>query len=685
MLSFLKRYAFSFLLVAISMATYRAWLSPSIFSYSDYWFLHDESLADFASMGTWNAMINLGGDNLGLLYRAPLHLLFGLFDQYVVANFVLVFFPIIFLFPLAAFWFSKQLLKHDFAAFVAAVVLCFNSYILSINTQGHLLLTIGIAFGLWSLGWLLHPVRSYSHILFSALALAACAVYDFRFFYIFFVFLHLPILAIRVIRQKQWRHGLLFLVTIGFLLAFFLLPLAVFHSSDQLQSILGRELFGSSFFTLEHALTLHHPFWNGGAIQWFFTEGPEFLFFLIPALALLGYFVARKDPRATFFLLLAVVGIFLSKQESAPFPHAYSWLFTHIPGFQAFREATKFYILTAIGYSALFGFLAMHGTRRFLRFGAVGLMLLTMLVNTLPYLTGSIGTMMAPRTIQEDYMVWKEFLLRQDEFFRTLWIPRASRWLYLSNQKPALSAIDLAYSDWSSYATKSQQGASVSPEFFLMELLTHPRANEILDLASVKYVVLPIQDKVNDDDFFPYYGGRDNPNIRRWYEDQFDAVEWLKKIEIGTQELIVYENRDYRPYAVLETNPPVAIKSRAISSTEHRIELKRIKEKTRVTISERYDPFWRFSLSETLWLPAEAQQKTDAYTMTFEIDPQWIKQHVNPQVYRLHADGSISLEARLRYCPEAYYRFGFLLSTLTLIATIGYLAWTYAFSFFRKK
>ncbi|MDD4409346.1 MAG: hypothetical protein PHW52_01695 [Candidatus Pacebacteria bacterium] len=69
-----------------------------------------------------------------------------------------------------------------------------------------------------------------------------------------------------------------------------------------------------------------------------------------------------------------------------------------------------------------------------------------------------------------------------------------------------------------------------------------------LSISSVKYVVVPINDINNDDNFFIYYGGDRNENIRDWYISELDKVSWLKKIDIGTKELVVYENEEYKPY-----------------------------------------------------------------------------------------------------------------------------------------
>ncbi len=48
--------------------------------------------------------------------------------------------------------------------------------------------------------------------------------------------------------------------------------------------------------------------------------------------------------------------------------------------------------------------------------------------------------------------------------------------------------------------------------------------------------------------FYIDYGGGQNPNIRDYYISHLDSLPYLNKINIGTSELLVYENKNYKPY-----------------------------------------------------------------------------------------------------------------------------------------
>jgi hypothetical protein len=69
-----------------------------------------------------------------------------------------------------------------------------------------------------------------------------------------------------------------------------------------------------------------------------------------------------------------------------------------------------------------------------------------------------------------------------------------------------------------------------------------------LKIGSVKYTIVPLEDIQNEDNFFVNYGGKEDSNIRQWYIDQLDTIPWLKRIDIGTKDLAVYENEGYKPY-----------------------------------------------------------------------------------------------------------------------------------------
>ncbi|NQV00378.1 MAG: DUF3367 domain-containing protein, partial [Parcubacteria group bacterium] len=81
------------------------------------------------------------------------------------------------------------------------------------------------------------------------------------------------------------------------------------------------------------------------------------LSYIAPFLVILVLFFNFKKTKVPFFVLLAIVGIFLSKGVNPPFGVLYKWAYFNIPGFIAFREPfTKFTFITAISYTIIIGF-----------------------------------------------------------------------------------------------------------------------------------------------------------------------------------------------------------------------------------------------------------------------------------------------------------------------------------------
>ncbi|MDZ4225269.1 MAG: hypothetical protein U1C49_00320 [Candidatus Andersenbacteria bacterium] len=135
-------------------------------------------------------------------------------------------------------------------------------------------------------------------------------------------------------------------------------------------------------------------------------------------------------------------------------------------------------------------------------------------------------------------------------------MPTDSRWSIYTSQKPKISTVSILDRNWKDYVWLRWGYQQLSRNEKIAALFNINGANELLDNSVIKYVIVPIQDFANDDDFFIHYGGRENPNIRQWYIDQLDQLPYLKKIDIGTQELVVYENEGYKPY--ITTSPDLA-------------------------------------------------------------------------------------------------------------------------------
>jgi hypothetical protein len=553
--------------------------------------------------------------------------------------------------------------------------------------------------------------QSYPLAVLTGLALFITGSLDLRVAYItFFVLCFYMLYYIFLVDPLADFRGKLRLIFLTFI-PLVLMALLNFYwvigslSGESLLSggTLARGLFGGISLNLKDAITLFYPFWNGSQPIWFVPQNIPFYFWIIPAVALLGLWLNRKNPKVLFFGFISILGIFLTKQTDVPLGGIYSWLFVHFPGFDAFREASKFYFLIALGYSVLIGsFIAFIWQRftakrwqRYTKYLIVFIVALLFLWNTKPLINGEIGTMWVPRHIEQDYITLNNFISKQPDYSVTLAVPSFSEWEVTTSNHPVMSLVQLGGANWEKFVDYADHDIYTWPiQDQIVDPLKKPFFSQLADNSSIKYVVVPMQDGQNDDNFSSY-GGTQDPNLRQWYINQLDQMSWLKKIDIGTTELVVYENENYRPH-IYTTAPPETIyqnipyqdvSSTQINSTEYTVHLTNVTSSVFVNFSDSFDPNWKVHVGPFAWndvfganyfLPDAFHAESDATLNSFLIDPSYIRQNLPAAVYKVNPDGSIDVDLTLYFKPQSYFYVGLIVSGATLLACLGYLGWDFA-------
>lgn len=555
MKGFIARHRYVILLLLLSAIVYFPWLSWRIFTYSDWSFSFAESSTESLFLSTWLSATGMGQPDM-FFWRLPFNFLFGGFgllgQDSNIADKILVFGPLIFLPGITSFYLVRKIVGNSFAAFIGAIVYSFNSYFLAINSQGHVLLTIAFAIVLAAMYFFIEALeeKSIKKAMLTVFFLCVAGAYDLRVLYMAVLLFGLYGLYLAIVDRRLPVHiVLIVLVGIALLNAFWILP-AIAGGSLLSDNILNRDLFGNNYWTLKDAITLHHPFWNGSKPEWFVVSQIPLYSWLIPLFAFSGLLVQRGNKKVIFFGLLAILGILLAKQIDAPFGSLYPWLFGNMPGFSAFREATKFYFFIVLSYAvliaALFAWLLDRHNKQLWRKQCIymfaALVAGLFLFHVKPLITGEVATLHAAREIPRDYKILKDFLLAQPEYFRTYWLPRDSRWAVFTRDHPKMSAIETAEGIWSDAHAKDSATDRRAGED-LVRFVQQDMARKLLDNSAVKYVVVPIRDTASDDDFFKFYGQK-----REFYVKELDKVDYLERIDIGTQELVVYKNNQYSPY-----------------------------------------------------------------------------------------------------------------------------------------
>jgi hypothetical protein len=550
-----------YLLILIAIATHLIWFIPGSVLFHGDWFHWSDTAAGQAwtSLGTWNSFFEFGTPRIliGFTLMQDLWSLIvnmgGSFDTAVRLTLLA---PIAILGFVAPYILLRRFVADNFVSFAGAIFYGSTTYFL-IRQGSHIPISFIYALSPLIIFFFAKAIETFKtrDWLAFALVYALGLCYEVRIMYIltFVLFLY-AILFFPKKRFSQTPKQLLLIASIILgLSSFWLLPTLFGGAQSLIAETANRGLFGSFLFDLPHALTVSVSGWTGGPPNESFIKQPvKAYLWLVPiimvgALAVRSKMTYQRRKLIIFFTIIALVGIFLTKQELDPLPQAYSWLYSNFPGFSLFREASKFYLLTAIGYMGLLG-VGLVGLRRVypVLFHISTVALITIgFINLLPLITGSMGTLFVSRHIPKDYELLNERIVADAGMSRTLWVPLGSQWAHFDAKHSKTGAIFIMQQNWK-FAAK-HDGSPVHQQ--LASLFNQPYTKHLAEVASIKYVVVPLRDTANDDEFFKYYG-----DDRQFYIDLLDKQPWLKRIDIGTKEVVVYENKHYRPPIATATN-----------------------------------------------------------------------------------------------------------------------------------
>lgn len=607
--------------------------------------------------------------------------------------------PIVVLTPLGAFLLTRKLTRSDLAAFIASLAWA-NNVAFFTRQRAHIYIMLAdaiIPFAVLAYIRCLET-RRMRDVVVAGLVLFAVSAADFRLFYaLAFVLAGWFVLDLICARAWRDREGAVRRVIAG------IMPLAIvlllnaywiigFTAAGVLthNRILDRDIFGDYLTDTAEALALWSGGWTDGAPVLFGTEPVMPRFWWLPLAALGGFWVRRRNKEAVFFGLVALLGVFLGKQADAPFTDAYRWLFEHFPGFKAFRESSKFFVLIALGYAMLVGYLvawletSARGVLRKLRVPIFAALIILPLWNAVPLLTGEIGAIFIPAVQPQGYEPFNAFLHDRQDFFRVLWVPSKPAWALTSPTHPSIGTATLHSVRMGTMSSDMPPGDEGPAG--LKDLFSDPRAEELLGRLSVRYVAIPPRMNSQNDWAFKLYGTDRDEAIRI-----LDEVPFLHRIDIGTGDLIVYENAGARPhYYIVDAAGaeflPTAfrpIQSASADLSRRLLTIRDIRGPFSLTFTDSFHPGWQLAphapnpVSVLLgWDPAVpgVVHASDAAGLNvFRVDPDVACAIVECQ---RGADGSLTMQATLFFRPQAYFDLGSAVTILTLVACVGYLGST---------
>ncbi len=442
----------------------------------------------------------------------------------------------------------------------------------------------------------------FFHSFLAGIAVSLQVLFDPRLAYVTLVGVVLYTIILLLSKVKQLTP--LFIgriVLFGFIIpiaivvslhAFWILPTALYRENPlqkfgtEYVSFDAVEFF--SFATFPQTLSFLHPNWPENIFGKVYFMKPEFL--VIPLLAFLGLlFIKRgkgKEKEGNYilsFAFVALVGSFFAKGSNPPFGELYLWMFGNIPGFMMFRDPTKWYVLIATSYTILIPysitiFYDWLGTvtknkKPTYRFAPKLFLIIVcgyFLWLILPALQGTIGGTLRQHQLPQEYLDLENFLRKDNDFSRTLWIPKAQRFGYYSEKHPAAFA-QLFFQ-------------KTGTEDILAEL-KKPDTQRLLQEAAVKYLVVPYDTE-----------GEIFLKDRKYSEEEYkktvaalSQISWLSRVT-SFGKIAIFQVAAPKGRFWLENGGEVAVVN-TNNPTQYNVRIKTFGEE-RLVFSENFDSQW---------------------------------------------------------------------------------------------
>lgn len=525
-----------FLLIILLIIIYRVWFFPGIRVANDFPIVSESLLKSSMSLPfVWS---EAGAEGLGeystfFLWGWPPSFIVGaianLGFNFAFLEKIIILVPILIIGSIGIWKICEDIQLSSVARLVSTFFYLANTYIILVIDGGQL--SIGLAYAWFPISFLALKksiTSGFKNRILAGIAVAILGFFDIRFIYILSL-LSLILFGFQLLFTKR-KHVIsfilnwiksastIFVVVLGlnfyWLYAFFKAPI-----STQTYQFFTQTSF-LSFVNLGHTLLALSPHWF---INTFGKITPlRFEFIFIPIIVLFAPILKSKSRDVGFWLIVAVISIFLSKGTSEPFPSAYLWLFNHLPGFSLFRDSTKFFFLIMISFSILIGISIDEIIKRLKFFKGIKIILPAVIIFYIFYLIRPVllgqmtGTFSIP-PLQKEYENLSHILENDDVFSRVFWIPSFPSLGYSDLNHPRIEAAREAQKRAFAVGTKG----TYETFNFLREA---PYMGEIFDVAGIGYIVYPYLDQRRDDI------GYDSVKYYYTFLDQLSKRTWLSKV-----------------------------------------------------------------------------------------------------------------------------------------------------------
>ncbi len=492
----------------------------------------------------------------------------------------------------------KHLKISHYASLFGSLIYTTNTYILLLFDGGQLGVSLAYSLVPWVLYSALIYFRKPKKLLFHSVAtgmlVSFLVLLDIRLAFI--TLLLLVLLTSFLVFRKQLKitqYSLLIPCILIVLNAFWILPTIVFKDSLAVSFVQKTGISGLSFFSVadfSHSLSMLHPNYPENLFGRVYFFKPEFL--IIPILAFSIFLQESPAPISIFFGVIILLGAFLGKGVQEPLGTVYEWLYAHVPGFFLFRDPTKWYVLTALGYSLLLPQFTDYVSKKLFK-GIIIVILLFWIFSLRLVFLGKVTGNVTPPVITHDYETLKNVLIADNDFGRTLWFPTVERFGYSSALHPSLSSASVF--------------SESSPAGIIRELQLNNNLTKIKS-AGVSYIIVPedTEHKIFIDDY-TY-----KESLREMIISELDRHTDLQKLSSFSR-LAVYKVIEHDSLFSLNT---VIIGNVKYGHNSWTIPLPNREDTSILTTLIAFDPNWRLIVDNKSFEPVETGQHLMNFMIT---------------------------------------------------------------------
>ena len=314
--------------------------------------------------------------------------------------------------------------------------------------------------------------------------------------------------------------------------------------------------------------------------------------------------------------------------------------------------------------------------------GVIGYLLLLIK----PAILGELGGTFKTKEVPSDYLILKEFINNQGDFFRTFWVPKKQRFGFYSNNHPGISSENFLTDtsceepfcslkvempkNWGEKCFPNDRCYVRELSYFL-----NPETPDILAQMAVKYIIVPFDSE--GEIFIAEH--QYNHQQREEVEEFLDTIPWLKKIKV-TDKIAVYEIPSYKDHFFLDNspinqlrisnyeltrNPQLTIgqlgneinKVKMINPTKYLVSLKVEKPPTTLVFSETYDELWQAKMGKRI-IPSTLYNNLNSFSI----------------------DQAGDFEIVVEFTAQKYVYWGLVVSAFTLLMSAGVLVYLFILS-----